>query len=158
MTPLAKVGRYITWGEATTTDHREFLAEQANPPASVRLNLVRAAADIYDPSREAVGRLHTNSGYRCPGLNTAIKGAKTSKHMLGLAFDVVPLDTPLHEAYEKLAASTIPFDQLIWEFGRWIHIGAAEKGKKPRGQRLAYYTLGERSVVWKPTDPRFRAV
>lgn len=156
-TVLTRVSANFTFSELTTTDHRTFLAEQADPPAQVRANLVRLCTDLLEPARALVGPLRINSGYRCPGLNAAIGGSVTSAHMLGLAADVVPLEMDLGAAYERIAASGLPLDQLIFEFGRWIHIGAAKHAAAPRGELLMIFAAG-RYEVWRATDPRFRAL
>lgn len=152
--PGTKVSTHFTAAELTTTDHREFLYEQGTPPPQIRANLARLAADLLEPARDLVGRLRVNSGYRCPGLNAVIGGSKGSAHMHGLAADVFPLDLELHDAFERLAASALPFDQLIFEFGRWIHIGAPLHGKQARGERLAIFEPGA-YVRWAATDPRY---
>jgi zinc D-Ala-D-Ala carboxypeptidase len=154
---MTRVSPHFTFAELTTTDHRAFLAEQADPPAQVRANLVRLGADLLEPALAQVGPLRVNSGYRCPGLNAAIGGSETSAHMEGLAADVVPLETNLGAAFEQLALSGLPLDQLIFEFGRWIHIGAAKHGRPPRGELLMIFEAG-RYEQWRATDPRFRAL
>ena len=151
-----RVSRHFTFGELTVTEHRDFLDEQADAPPQARANLHRLAIDVLEPARALVGPLHVNSGYRCPGLNAAIGGATTSQHMDGLAADVVPLEMDLADAYERLAHSGIAFDQLIYEFGRWIHISAPPHAHAPRGQRLAIYEAGKYEP-WNPQDPRFGA-
>lgn len=151
------VSPHFSFWELTRTDHRAFLPDQADPPAQVRANLVRLATDLLEPARALVGRLRVNSGYRCPGLNRAIGGSKTSAHMDGLAADVWPLDMDIRDAYVRLAQSGLLFDQLIFEQSgpsRWIHIGAARHAHEPRGQRLAMY--GKGYTQWNPQDPRFR--
>jgi zinc D-Ala-D-Ala carboxypeptidase len=156
--PGTRLSPRLTWGEFTTTQHREFLEEQANPPAAVRENAERFASEVFEPARALVGRpLQVNSGYRCPGLNRAIGGSKTSAHMLGLAADIFPLGMPLADAYELLAMSGLAFDQLILEFNRWIHIGAAKPGAKPRGERLSIFAPG-RYELWRPDDSRIARV
>jgi hypothetical protein len=134
-----------------------MLRQQADPPAQVRANLVRLAVDLLEPARALVGPLRVNSGYRCPRLNAAIGGSRTSRHMDGLAADVFPLEMDLADAFERLAQSGLPVDQLIYEFGRWIHVGAAAHGEEPRVERLAIYEPG-RYERWSPTDPRFRGI
>lgn len=151
-----KVSPHFTFAELTTTQHRDFMEEQSSPPPQVRANLLRLSVDVLEPARALVGPLRVTSGYRCPGLNAAIKGSKTSRHMDGLAADVWPLDLDLRDAFERIAHSGLPVDQLIFEFGRWIHLGAAAHGQEPRLQRLAVYEPG-RYEKWSPSDPRFRA-
>jgi hypothetical protein len=150
-----RVSPHFTFAELTTTEHRDFLYEQADAPPQVRANLLRLAVDLLEPARALVGPLRVNSGYRCPGLNAAIGGSKTSRHMDGLAADVFPLELDLVDAFERLAQSGVAFDQLIFEFGRWIHVGGAPHGHEPRLQRLAIYEPG-RYERWTPADPRFR--
>ena len=75
--------------------------------------------------------IRVTSWYRCKELNTAIGGSKTSAHMRGLAVDFKPsYKWTLYAAFDKLAQSDIPFDQLIEEStrdgARWIHIGFSE--------------------------------
>ncbi len=153
----ARVSPHFTFAELVTTEHVEFLEEQEAAPAQVRANLVRLAIDLLEPARALVGPLRVNSGYRCPALNAALPGhSKTSRHMDGLAADVFPLEMDLRDAFERLAQSGLAFDQLIFEFSRWIHVGAALHGQEPRLQRLAIYEPA-RYERWDPSDPRFRA-
>lgn len=152
--PGTRVSPHFSAAELTATDHRDFLWEQARPPPQIRMNLARLAADLLEPARALVGRLRVNSGYRCPALNATIGGSKTSAHMHGLAADVFPLDMELHDAFERLAESGLPFDQLIFEFSRWIHVGAPLHGKQPRGERLAIFEPGA-YVRWAAADPRY---
>lgn len=64
-----------------------------------------------------------SSGYRCPELNLIIGGSKTSAHMKGLAADITcPSLTPL-ELAEFIRDNMEEYDQVIHEFGRWVHIG-----------------------------------
>lgn len=77
-----------------------------------------------------------SSGYRCPALNKAIGGSKTSSHMSALAADIrVPglsVDT-LFSLIDELMWD-MPADQVIHEFGRWVHVGLAKA--RPRNQFL----------------------
>jgi zinc D-Ala-D-Ala carboxypeptidase len=151
---MPRVSEHFTFAELTITEHRDFLDEQADAPPQVRANLVRLAVDLLEPVRALVGPLRVNSGYRCRGLNSAIGGSRTSAHVDGLAADVVPVDLDLRDAYVLLAESPLPFDQLIYEFGRWIHIGGARHGAAPRRECLAIYQAGG-YVRWSRADPRF---
>lgn len=54
--------------------------------ASIKVNLY--ALDRLQALRDAIGPLKINSAYRSKAHNTAIGGAKNSKHMEGIAFDI----------------------------------------------------------------------
>jgi hypothetical protein len=155
--PGTRVSPHFSFAELTTTEHRDFLDLQADPPWQVRANLVRLAYDLLEPARALVGPLRVTSGYRAPALNVAIGGSKTSAHMQGLAADIVPVEMDLRDAYVRIVESGIAFDQAILEFGRWLHLGAALHGHEPRGQRLAIYTSGHYEP-FNAADPRFRGV
>ena len=63
-----------------------------------------------------------DSGYRCPALNAAVHGSKTSAHMSGWAADFIcpGYGTPL-QIVKTIEASDLQFDQVIQE-GTWVHI------------------------------------
>ena len=69
--------------------------------------------------------LYIGSGYRCPKLNSAVRGSRGSDHMQGYAVDFVcpAFGTPL-EIVKAIQASSIQFDQCIHE-GTWVHISFA---------------------------------
>ena len=157
MSAPVRVSPNFTLAELTVTDHRGFLDEQSNPPPMVKANLLRLAVDLLEPFRALVGPLRVNSGWRCQGLNAAIGGAFTSYHLEGLAADLFPTVLSLREAFEKLSASELPFDQAILEYGRWIHVQAPRHGKEPRRQLLSIFTPG-RYEPWNPNDPRVRGI
>ena len=66
-----------------------------------------------------------SSGFRCFSLNLIIGGSKTSAHMKGFAADITCPDlTPLELAeFIRDNMSGEGYDQIIHEFGRWVHIG-----------------------------------
>ncbi len=155
--PGAMVSPHFSFAELTTTEHRDFLDEQADAPPEVRMNLVRLAVDLLEPARSLVGPLRINSAYRCPGLNKAIGGALKSAHMDGLAADCFPLDLAMRDAYERILQSSLQFDQLIFEWGRWIHSGAASHAHEPRRQALMIFSPGK-CEKYASNDPRVRGV
>lgn len=78
-----------------------------------------------------------SSGFRCLELNRALKSKDTSYHILGLAADFIcPSFGNVHEVMRTLADSSIQFQQLIIEFGRWIHVSFPKQGEKPRRQMM----------------------
>jgi zinc D-Ala-D-Ala carboxypeptidase len=83
------------------------------------------------------------SGYRGPELNRAIGGAEDSAHLYGLACDfVIPgYGSPL-EICRKLEPHVVMLgiDQLIWEYGDWIHLGLSSS--TPRYQCLTINNSG----------------
>ena len=104
-----------------------------SPSEDIIINLTRLAWNLQ-AIRDGLGKpVIVSSGYRCPYLNNAIGGSKTSAHMKGLAADInVPGMTPLDLSI--WIAENIPdYDQVIHEFGRWVHFGLSDV---PRGQLL----------------------
>jgi zinc D-Ala-D-Ala carboxypeptidase len=73
------------------------------------------------------------SGFRCQALNRLVGGSDTSAHMRGLAADwICPgYGTPL-QVCQALERAGLDYDQLIHEFGRWVHTGLSSK--PPRHQ------------------------
>lgn len=158
----AHLTEHYLLGEMLRTDSRDpgILAAQEDPPAPIYDHLLTLCRDLLEPDVHAViGRTRVNSGYRSPTLNASIPGtARTSLHMLGLAADLVPLDMPLVDAYEAIVARRPALlDQLILEFGRWIHVGAPRPGTAARHQLLMIFTAGHYEP-WNPHDPRVAAL
>ena len=108
------------------------------PNAGEVANLMRLAETLLEPVRELLGvGLTVNSGFRCPGLNQAVGGAIGSAHMDGRAADVVPVGMTVADAFYRIKRSGLPYDQLIFECGSWLHLAVAKVGADPRQQVLA---------------------
>lgn len=121
------------------------------PPAHLEANLVRLCQDFLEPIRSEFGPIHITSAYRCWALNTAIGGSQTSAHPDGRAVDFKPVrPLSLQEVVERIIASQLPYDQLIYEFGAWVHIGIARAGQVPRGEALMIFA----GAGYSPFDPR----
>ena len=109
-------------------------------------NLTTLCQDVLQPIRDAAGMpISISSGYRPIALNVAIGGSKTSAHMYGRAADFQIHGMGPFTACNLIASLDIEFDQLIHEFGRWIHIGIATTN---RHQLLtAYKAKGKTKYV-----------
>ncbi|MCQ2231410.1 MAG: D-Ala-D-Ala carboxypeptidase family metallohydrolase [Paludibacteraceae bacterium] len=126
-----KLGKYFTLEEMIASDTAKARKIDNTPDSTQIAHLKMLVENVLDPLREAWGKpLHVNSGYRCPDLNRAIGGAKTSDHMYGNAADIttihsnrserIRMNRQLFDLCEKM---NIPFKQLIDESGyTWVHI------------------------------------
>ncbi|PHS48856.1 MAG: peptidase M15A [Marinobacter sp.] len=98
--------------------------------------LLHLASIGLQPARDALGPVFVSSGYRPEALNRAIGGSPSSAHIDGRAADIVVVGhSPLAVA-QWFADSDVPFDQVIHEFGRWVHVGMARPSETPRRQLL----------------------
>ena len=101
-------------------------------------NLKALCTKVLQPLRDEWGSpIRVTSGYRRPQLNTLLKGASTSQHLVGSACDLdVGEKSDNLRLFELAANSDLPFDQLINEFdGEWVHI-SHKNGGVQRGQIL----------------------
>ncbi|WP_449434035.1 D-Ala-D-Ala carboxypeptidase family metallohydrolase [Pseudomonas putida] len=75
-----------------------------------------------------------SSGYRSERLNRRVGGSVNSAHRLGLAADFTAIDLTPRELARAIKDSSLMFDQLILEFGSWVHLGVS--AGRPRRQVL----------------------
>ena len=122
----------------------EFLVSQTatrqgidmTPPPDVIDNLQRLVTSCLQPLRDESGPIFISSGFRPLALNEAIGGSKTSAHMRGDAADLKVLNQTPYDTCELIVELELPFDQVIHEFGRWVHLGVADI---LRGEKLTAY-------------------
>jgi hypothetical protein len=116
-----------------------------NPPPEILANLYILAQGL-ELVRSAVGErtILVNSGYRSPALNREIGGAEKSKHMSGLAADIVcpQFGTPL-DLCRAIVAAGIATDQVIHEFGKWCHVSFPAAGATPKGDLLTIASVAQ---------------
>jgi hypothetical protein len=106
--------------ELACTEHREL---DNTPPPEV-VGTLRTTAARMEEVRRLLGErpISVSSGYRCPALNRAVGGSRTSAHLSGHAvdFNCYRFGSPL-EVCRAIAGAGLGFDQLIEE-GTWTHI------------------------------------
>ena len=89
---------------------------------------------VLEPARELAGQpIFPSSGFRCLALNRAIGSGDNSQHILGQAVDCLAKGYTVQDFFELIRSSNIPYDQLIQEYSRWVHISYRAK---PRRQAL----------------------
>jgi len=103
------------------------------PDAATRRNLLELCENILEPIRDlAGGPINVTSGYRSPTLNSLVGGSPESQHKTGEAADInCPLFNP-GTLFNKIRESDLRFDQLIDEFGGWVHVSHRSPGRNRR--------------------------
>lgn len=116
-----------------------------NSPSEVhKANLIESTKNLFQPIRDLLCYpVIVSSGYRSERLNAKIPGSsKTSAHTHGFAIDFRapgfgdPYKIATYLA-EELPKRGIKFDQIIYEFGQWVHIGYKNRAGLQRGQVLS---------------------
>ena len=96
-----------------------------NQPDERQLGNMKIAAAELEKLRAVTGPLRINSWLRLPAVNVAVGGSKVSSHMDGWAIDCSSTKHTPYELCQMVLKAGIKFDQLIHEYGRWMHISFA---------------------------------
>lgn len=128
--------KYFTIKELCNSSVAKQKKINNTPNSEIVSNLEKLIRYILDPLREKYGKpITVNSGYRCPELNKAVNGSKTSYHVKGLAADITAGSAQANkDLFNLIIELNLPFDQLIDEKKfKWIHVSYS---KNPRKQIL----------------------
>ena len=129
------MGKYFTVDELVYSATAKLKNIDNTPNGAIKRN-IESLIEQLDKIRAKYGKpIFINSGYRCDKLNDAVKGVKTSNHLLGVAAD---LDTRKGKAENKklydLISKNFPYDQLLMENnGAWIHYSYVRPNRKYKG-------------------------
>lgn len=142
---MTRLSAHFTLAEltASNTAARKGIPNIAPPEIVDTLTLT---ADRMEKVRALLGNkpIRILSGYRSPAVNKVVGGSKNSAHMTGHAIDFTceGFGTPAQVA-AYLSQHLTAYDQIIQEFGQWVHIGF---GPGRRMQRLTAKKVGGRTV------------
>lgn len=132
----------FTFSQTAARMGREVVIE---PSSLVEIHIKELCLNVLEPLRAHLNRpIRITSGYRPEWLNKAIGGSASSQHMIGQAADIVVDGVPPDLVAKTLIDAGIEFDQLIVEFGRWVHVsfnfgrnrGEALKASKVNGETV----------------------
>ena len=129
---------HFSLAELTASEVAARAGIDNTPPPELMTNLLRLSEGL-ELVRKALGNkpIHVTSGYRSPKLNQRVGGSKNSRHMQGLAADILcPAFGPPLEVCRAIAASSIETDQIIHEFGKWCHVAFPPRGQTARKELL----------------------
>ena len=118
-----------------------------NQPGPTELANLQRLARIMEQVRLYCGSnpVTITSGYRSPPVNAACGGSSTSAHMSGLAADfIIPAHGDPHTVCKTIEPrmKELGIDQLIYEYGDWVHLGLAAEGMEARCQCLTIDSSG----------------
>lgn len=142
---MTKLTSHFSLEEFTLSQTAARQGLDNTPSPEVAANLLRTATGL-EAVRVVLGGapINISSGYRSPAVNAAVGGAKNSQHLTGQACDfTAPRFGTVQQVFDAIKRSGIAYDQLIIEFGRWVHISFADK---PRKQALVIDNQGTRSA------------
>lgn len=106
----------LTWGEVTKNGTR--VPENAAIVANIT-----AIARVFGDVRERYGSpIAVTSGYRPPKVNAAVGGAKRSRHLAGLALDLVPVDGNVERLF--VTCQAVKGVTGIGKANNFIHVDA----------------------------------
>jgi zinc D-Ala-D-Ala carboxypeptidase len=123
-----------------------------NAPGDMETLYLRLLAEtVLEPIRALWEcPVRVTSGYRSPAVEMRVSGKVYGQHVKGQAADIVPLGSlDLDEAYRRIWAARLPYDQLLLEGTgdrRWIHVSCSPVLYLPRREALvspdgSYWTV-----------------
>lgn len=124
-----KLSDHFTLEELSITQVRDVDNE---PRGEVLLDALKNTAMRMEAVRSVLKDkpVLVNSGYRSPFVNKIVGGSSSSAHMSGHAVDFIcPGFGSPREVALAIEASSILFDQLIWE-ETWVHLSFAPKMRR----------------------------
>lgn len=122
-----KLSPNFTLEELTVTNQR--VRNEANEEEIKHLKAL--AVNILQPLRDAIGKpIHINSAFRSESVNRLVGGSPTSQHRLGQAADIRVDGMTSKQIAKKIIELKLPYDQVIEEFGRWVHVSYSYRNRR----------------------------
>ena len=137
---------HFTLSEFCTSQTAARLGISNDPPLDIVGHLRRTAQGM-ERVRSVLNNnaIHINSGYRSLKVNAAVGSKATSQHVTGEACDFIcPTWGTPEKIMRAIVDSAIDYDQIINEFGAWIHISFSDKSRR---QALVIDHSGTRNFV-----------
>lgn len=104
------------------------------PSSEIVANIERLVTTLLQPIRTDLGKpIKVTSGYRSFAVNSAVGGARGSKHMKGLAADIVVSGMSAMDlaVFISNRRKKYPYEKLILEFNSWVHVEVPETLHSP---------------------------
>jgi hypothetical protein len=150
-----KISEHLELAELIRSESAKRLGISNMPTPEHIENLRQLAENIFEPIREHFkSPIYISSGYRSQALNAAIDGSMNSQHSRGMAIDIDMDGTSIKNSAIFEYAKTLPFDQLIWEFGTkenpdWVHISYSPLNRK----QILYATKSYGKTIYNKSKP-----
>jgi len=138
-----KLSPHFSLEELTLSDTATRLGIDNTPTVEIINNLTFLAGEL-EYVRDILGNpMLISSGYRSYVLNDHLGSKRTSSHCKGLAVDFIcPSFGNPHNVVDAIVLANINYDQVILEYGRWVHLSFAKEN--PRKQALIIDKQGTR--------------
>ena len=114
--------------------------------------------NVVQKVRDHFGPTVINSGYRCPELNEAVRGSKTSQHCHGEAADI-EVPGVANGDLAQWIVDNLDFDQVILEFytpgepsSGWVHVTYKKDGSN-RNKALTAAKIDGKTVYSNGINP-----
>jgi zinc D-Ala-D-Ala carboxypeptidase len=144
---MTHITPHFTLDELTASETAERNGWDNTPTDNELANLTRLA-DLLEQVKVVLGGkpIMISSGFRSKQVNDSVGSKDTSQHRTGCAADFkVPGMTP-DQVVRAVMISGVRYDQIISEFGRWVHISVPNSIDTPaRRQALTIDKSGTRN-------------
>jgi len=113
-----------------------------NQPGDMEMIYLRLLAEtLLEPIRLLWDcPVKVTSGYRSHAVEMAVSGKDYGQHRKGQAADIIPVGSlAIEEAYRRVWASGLPYDQLLLEGQpghQWVHVSCSPVMYAPRREAL----------------------
>ena len=148
-----KLSKYFTLAEMTASITARMNGINNQPSDAVLANLRNFCTLFFDRVRDMLGvPISPTSGYRCFQLNMIVGGSVNSAHVEGEAADFTVKGKTPRQAIGEIVRSGIEFDQLIDEFGKWVH--GSYSTRKPNRMQVMRATIvnGKKRYIFVTLD------
>lgn len=150
-----KLSTHFSLSEFTTSQTAARYGLDNTPNATETENLRQLCENILEPIRVHFEvPVLISSGYRGPQVNAKVGGSSNSQHCKGEAADFTVAHYTVTEIFNWIAfTSGLEFDQIIHEYGKWIHISYVTRRENRRSILKAYRNSSGRTVYEQVSSP-----
>ena len=153
-----KLSENFTMAEFIKSDTANRLGIDNTPEGEHLENAKALFENVVQKVRDHFGPTVINSGYRCPELNEAVRGSKTSQHCHGEAADI-EVPGVANGDLAQWIVDNLDFDQVILEFytpgqpsSGWVHVTYKADGTN-RNKALTAAKIDGKTVYSNGINP-----